>query len=544
MAQNHQTSIDQYRKQKLIKIEPPDCVRHLEEPTDINVCIFCGDLSGIKHGKRFKRLQKLRKYDLEDKLIFCEGSDCSFKFHLSCITYETPMTRFNAVYLAQAYNTGKLQCPAHYCEACFTYGRQQTASRKRGEWIKVESQIRVFHPRCIPLHAQLSDKPNCIILPEQEVFHGERLQCCVECGRRAELKGREENSFAPDYNLVGCETCVQMFHPTCHQSVSQNIPNTRCGDCINNTPIRLLEYVLIHKEGTTMFCAAEVVDVQQVLTEKGKKSTKIGYRFLSDDPETLRWTSFNHLFRIYPSLAPYFYHTMMQIYSEHTCSVEERNTHRTELNFLAEHMQNQFFSNYCFRRPEPVFQAGYIIDDEFRAKFPGNYLPPVPYEEFPGLAVLWSRRFGYLVKTTCEIPAKTRIGEYIGRIITDETLKNMQALAKASSDQEAAFYNFESRVVSKNGNFTCAIDASVHGNKMSILNHSCKPNCVVKRELYSLEDGLVMERMVVWSTKSIKAGRQLMINYRWRGMKTYCHCPKCRKKPVIFEDRQLDCGLM
>ena len=100
-----------------------------------------------------------------------------------------------------------------------------------------------------------------------------------------------------------------------------------------------------------------------------------------------------------------------------------------------------------------------------------------------------SRIHGTGVFARADIPAETRVVEYIGeRISKDESLRRRQA------------GNFFVFIVTEEFD----IDGAVDWNPARFINHSCAPNCEARQE---------DERIWIITLRDIRAGEELTFNY-------------------------------
>jgi uncharacterized protein len=100
-----------------------------------------------------------------------------------------------------------------------------------------------------------------------------------------------------------------------------------------------------------------------------------------------------------------------------------------------------------------------------------------------------SRIHGMGVFARADIPADTRVVEYLGeRVTKDESLKRRQ---------DGNFFVF---IVTDQFD----IDGAVDWNPARFINHSCAPNCEAR-----MED----ERIWIIALRDIKAGEELSFNY-------------------------------
>lgn len=118
----------------------------------------------------------------------------------------------------------------------------------------------------------------------------------------------------------------------------------------------------------------------------------------------------------------------------------------------------------------------------------------------------------------CDIPADTKIIEYVGEKITKaESERRAQArLAKSRETGEAAVYIF-------NLNKKQDLDGGQPGNVARLMNHSCDPNCEA-----------IQSRGRIWlcARRAIKAGDELTFNYgfdleNWEDHPCLCGSKRC-----------------
>jgi uncharacterized protein len=119
-----------------------------------------------------------------------------------------------------------------------------------------------------------------------------------------------------------------------------------------------------------------------------------------------------------------------------------------------------------------------------------------------------SRIHGMGVFARADIPADTRVVEYLGeRVTKDESLKRRQ---------DGNFFVF---IVTDEFD----IDGAVDWNPARFINHSCAPNCEARME---------EERIWIIALRDIKAGEELSFNYGY-DLQDYeehpcaCGAPNC-----------------
>ena len=106
----------------------------------------------------------------------------------------------------------------------------------------------------------------------------------------------------------------------------------------------------------------------------------------------------------------------------------------------------------------------------------------------------------------CDIPAETRIIEYVG-----ERISHKKADARVEADEGHCVYLFEL-------NDKVILDGDTDYNLAKYINHSCEPNC------YSEIDG---KHIWIMAERDIKKGEELVYDYGFQrpGWEDHpCHC--------------------
>ncbi|HEX8457059.1 MAG TPA: SET domain-containing protein [Pyrinomonadaceae bacterium] len=111
---------------------------------------------------------------------------------------------------------------------------------------------------------------------------------------------------------------------------------------------------------------------------------------------------------------------------------------------------------------------------------------------------------------TEDIPAGTRIIEYVGTLISNEEVETRSG---------KYFFGVNTK---------WSIDGSSRSNAARYINHSCRPNA---------EAFISGHRIWVWSKKRIKAGEEITINYGKEYFDDHikpvgCKCEPCRNKAL------------
>lgn len=131
---------------------------------------------------------------------------------------------------------------------------------------------------------------------------------------------------------------------------------------------------------------------------------------------------------------------------------------------------------------------------------------------------------------TRDIPAGTRIVEYLGDRITHEQA-DARYEAKGQDDGHTFLFVVSSRVV---------IDAGVGGNDARFINHSCDPNC---------DTVIENERVFIESVRDIERGEELVYEYglTWETtddaeeLANYtCRCSAAKCRGTMLAEEPLD----
>ncbi|KAH6988829.1 hypothetical protein BKA56DRAFT_477115 [Ilyonectria sp. MPI-CAGE-AT-0026] len=120
---------------------------------------------------------------------------------------------------------------------------------------------------------------------------------------------------------------------------------------------------------------------------------------------------------------------------------------------------------------------------------PKRVIETVEISEVPGR--------GYGLVSKAKLPCNTIVIEYIGELITESEKQNRWAKYQS----ENLHY-----VMSLTGGFY--IDATLKGNWARFVNHSCKPNCIVKRIIVDRKP-----RIVFITVTEISVEDQITIAY-------------------------------
>ncbi|XP_071715192.1 histone-lysine N-methyltransferase ASHR3-like [Rutidosis leptorrhynchoides] len=135
---------------------------------------------------------------------------------------------------------------------------------------------------------------------------------------------------------------------------------------------------------------------------------------------------------------------------------------------------------------------------------------PFPIEK--KVKVVMTNQCGWGLEALEFIPKGDYIIEYVGEVISDilreERLFEMEKSGVTNTYMCAVKKDF-------------TIDATLKGNAARFINHSCDPNCILKK--WDVKGELCLR---IYAAKSIKPGEQLTYDYRLEhyGPEIECHC--------------------
>ncbi len=131
---------------------------------------------------------------------------------------------------------------------------------------------------------------------------------------------------------------------------------------------------------------------------------------------------------------------------------------------------------------------------------------------YPGISIRDSPIHGKGVFATQTIPAGTVVVEYLGERISRDEAERREALTGPNGI--TYILEYDARLF---------IDGAVGGSEARFINHSCNPNCAIRRD-----EG----RAYFYATRTIQAGDELSIDYAFDpdDIQTPCDCgtPECR----------------
>ncbi|EGT57903.1 hypothetical protein CAEBREN_11945 [Caenorhabditis brenneri] len=458
-------------------------------------------------------------------LLTCGKRNCKTKFHFSCLLKAGLLPHwFPQYHLLDTSNV--LLCPDHFCATCFSEYFQHTATE--GKLMKMKSHHRAFHAKCLPItksnpgsvERTREENENWraeLDIPVREEYTGSHFPICVGCAR-------EDASE----DLIKCKTCCHSFHPTCHKTKMENSEENKtiCEDCLYDFQIRRTDKVFVQLRDD-FWTAAQIVDFR---TEAGKK-TELKVKFFSD-PEQLTWVPRFSVCHVYPILAPGLYDTLKKFYSRRTDCVDYKSEiGQREMTAMSSMLKSIYeFRPNVVRPPPSNFRKRYLLDESFKDTIVKNRRmesTTIKWESHEFLEIKPSGDRGYGVFATKQIPKNTTVGEYVGTLISQKELNRRKALRGLARNRETKYYLYKTQVEDGNREIDVFIDSANHQNEMSIINHSCRPNCVAEKDPYGICKDVVLKRIFIKTTQAIEEGKELFLNYNWENFECLCDTPEC-----------------
>lgn len=133
--------------------------------------------------------------------------------------------------------------------------------------------------------------------------------------------------------------------------------------------------------------------------------------------------------------------------------------------------------------------------------------------------VFKTRKKGWGLRTTTDLPAQSFIMEYVGEVIQ---LKKFRSRVKKYTKQKIKHHYFMALRSDE------IIDATVKGNLTRFINHSCEPNSETQK--WTVNGDL---RIGFFTMRNLVAGEEITFDYQFqrygrKAQKCYCEAPSCR----------------
>ncbi|KAF8784580.1 Histone-lysine N-methyltransferase NSD2 like protein [Argiope bruennichi] len=443
----------------------------------------------------------------------CANSKCTKYYHAKCLEqYECA-------------NKDKNICPLHTCLTCYRENSKNIMSHK-GNMVQCMHCPTAFHSResCIAAGSVVQSSSSIICSLHFDETH-----------KHFGLKTSNANYCAMCYSggeLVCCETCPNAFHEDCLQS---DIPNEDfiCDDCRNR---RYLFYnmVVFGKTGKFSWWPGQIIH-ETHLSDAVKKAKKCDGQFAVYFFGTHNY-SWLHGGRVYPYEEQ---HQKMKLKSKDQkfkLGLEEA------VVAFEEYQKNRLTDSYLHKRPEayrhiqvnralPPAQIYTNLSNISKcACDPTKENPCGPESQCLNRSLLMECHADFcLAKDLCQnqkfqkrqyVPTKifktidrgwglmtTRdvkkgefIIEYVGEIITHEEYRKRSGEMQINGDSNYYFLYLDARRM---------IDAGPMGNYSRFINHSCEPNCEMRK--WSVNGDA---RIGIFAVVNISAGEELTFNYQ------------------------------
>jgi len=133
--------------------------------------------------------------------------------------------------------------------------------------------------------------------------------------------------------------------------------------------------------------------------------------------------------------------------------------------------------------------------------------------------VFKTRKKGWGLRTTTELPINSFIMEYVGEVVRS---KEFRSRVKKYTKQKIKHHYFMALRSDE------IIDATVKGNLTRFINHSCEPNCETQK--WTVNGDL---RIGFFTIKNLQPGDEITFDYQFqrygrKAQKCYCEAPSCR----------------
>lgn len=133
--------------------------------------------------------------------------------------------------------------------------------------------------------------------------------------------------------------------------------------------------------------------------------------------------------------------------------------------------------------------------------------------------VFKTRKKGWGLRTTTDLPADSFIMEYVGEVVRS---KEFRSRVKRYTKQKIKHHYFMALRSDE------IIDATCKGNLTRFINHSCEPNCETQK--WTVNGDL---RIGFFTIRNLQAGEEITFDYQFqrygrKAQKCYCEASSCR----------------
>lgn len=130
-----------------------------------------------------------------------------------------------------------------------------------------------------------------------------------------------------------------------------------------------------------------------------------------------------------------------------------------------------------------------------------------------------TKKKGWGLRTTTELPANTFIMEYVGEVVRSKELRSRIKKYTKMKIKHHYFMALRSDEI---------IDATCKGNLTRFINHSCEPNCETQK--WTVNGDL---RIGFFTIRDLQPGEEITFDYQFqrygrKAQKCYCETPSCR----------------
>ncbi|ODM92236.1 Histone-lysine N-methyltransferase, H3 lysine-36 and H4 lysine-20 specific [Orchesella cincta] len=532
------------------------------------VCFVCKQL---KHGEVLKDEKETQgKEKSKEGALPVKCSRCDLRYHIKCLE-DWPQAEIQG-------QSGPIICPVHFCHTCL--GDQRINNQMRDYTVTPSKAFRcseclsTYHKGCLPAGCgEDVEGKDYIVCPKHKLPQlkvSQRRIGCLSCYKP--LKSKQDR--------VECTLCTQIFHPECVGYIGKTKERYtlqdfgkiyKCASCFwglfpvygqvvwfqqshsqywparilypkefrnrNQFAKRLLGQFSIEYFGTTSFYDnASRATPLHLTTVDIFKAMKV-YQDIPKIQRAHEEAAFGELFaedfrrELLPKAKP--------IYKE-----IKRNVYRTNKSFSIEkNIKTDSHDGMCSCSEDSKSEEVCLPDSgchnrdtemECSDKTCGggkrctNRMFQRREDDTPFLQLIPMKNKGWGITAKVNFSCGDFVGEYRGEVIDAEE-KNRRLERKVEEDP---LYILE---IDK-GLF---IDAEYMGSLSRLINHSCEPNCEVRR--YASSKGKAVGG--VFAVRDIKIGEEVTFNYAYGNESNApfrCHCGS--SKCLIFIGKRVPDG--
>ncbi|KAG8192446.1 hypothetical protein JTE90_017976 [Oedothorax gibbosus] len=463
---------------------------------------------------------KCRMCDGNEGVTKCSLSTCPTYFHEKCLA--------KFVYLRKEQNL----CPNHLCFMCAQNNPQSFKSAKGTQLLCIECPM-AFHNResCVPPGSNFLGKSKMLcskhFSKEDQLCH---ISTCLKCNK--------------DGELIECKSCPVALHRSCYsmECIPHPAEDFVCDQCKQRKYLQNGQLIMgrfemkwwpgkiippserpvfmkdkerpdgefvVYYYGVKRFCWANAGCVYPYELAQIIYPNRI--RKMLDD-ETLEVIAETYADHLLDESIKNIRHTFRSIRENYIVSPVEygRQSGRVVEECTCDKSDPCTPDSNCLNRCLKIecsssCKIGELCQNQrFKKK------------QYAATKVIYSKFKGYGLAADEAIEEGAFVIEYVGEVITREEYH--VRYAELQKDKTSKYYFLE--IDSKR-----LIDAGPKGNMSRFINHSCQPNCIMKKWWVNKDT-----HIGIFSIKPIAAGEELTFNYRFVAeiQQCYCRAEECK----------------